>query len=673
MFDGIILSLMSAKPTRLGKFDLLARIARGGMAEIYLARQHGVVGFSRLVVVKRILPHLAEESQFVSMFLEEARVAAMINHPNVVQIFDVGQSADDYYIAMEYIGGPSVAAICRSAHRRATVVPHAVAAGIVSQACEGLHAAHELCDDTSALMGLVHRDVSPQNLMVSDQGLVKLVDFGIAKAQNSSIRTRTGSIKGKYPYMSPEQCEGRALDRRTDIFSLGIVFFEMVTARRLFKRSTDLMTLKAITEEPLPTPLDFCDDLPQEIDRVIMHALSRDPGERYATAAEMGQDLRRFLGQREVNASSKLLQDYLHQQCQPLLDAKSRAIERLGDVTSPGPEVLDVDGLDDGSSIPSYAQATAVDSPSARRAKERSSPWRRLAIVAVVVIALATLGGLAYRLLVPSRPPGPALTFGFPPSFPAAVGKRELEPLLRHLEQGLGRRLKLVIPKDYVTLRRGLRRGTLHFVNLPPLQLVLARAESPKLRLLVTHSYEGARTYEGFIIAGHDSGITAIKHLKGKRFCYVDPGSTSGYLYVRQYLRANSLDPDDLFSATRFSGDHIAVMRDIVAGRCDAGAVYSGAFHSASSLDVASSRLRMVAVTGLLPYDAVCASGRLPAPLARKMRRLLLGFNPAKHLGRKILGPTFRISGFNSAGFDDFAKVNEAARAEGLLQKAEGP
>ena len=659
---------MTAKPTRLGKFDLLARIARGGMAEIYLARQLGVVGFSRLVVVKRILPHLAEEAQFVSMFLEEARVAAMINHPNVVQIFDVGQSGDDYYIAMEYIGGPSVAAICRSAHRRATAVPHAVAAGIVSQACEGLHAAHELRDDAGGLMGLVHRDVSPQNLMVSDQGLVKLVDFGIAKAQNSSVRTRTGSIKGKYPYMSPEQCEGQVLDRRTDIFSLGIVFFEMVTARRLFKRSTDLMTLKAITEEPVPRPGDFSAALPEEVNRIIMRALSRDPDERYTSAAELGQELRRYLGQREVNASSKLLQDYLHDQCQPLLDAKARAIERLGNVTSPGPEVLDVDGLDDGSSIPSYAQATVVDSPGARRSKERPSLWRRLAIVGVVVVALATLGGLAYRL-VPSRPPGPPLTFGFPPSFPAEVGKRELEPMLRHLEQGLGRRLELVIPKDYVALRRGLQRGTMHFANLPPLQLVMARAEAPKLQLLVTHSYEGTRTYEGFIIAGHDSGITTPRQLKGKRFCYVDPGSTSGYLYVRQYLRANGLDPDKLFAATRFSGDHISVMQDIVAGRCDAGAVYSGAFHSASSHDVASSRLRMVAVTGLLPYDAVCASSRVPTRLARKMRRLLLGFTPSKHLGRKIVGPTFRISGFNSARFEDFAKVHEAARAEGLLKK----
>ncbi len=663
---------MAAKPTRLGKFELLARIARGGMAEIYLARQQGMVGFSRLVVVKRILPHLAEEPQFVKMFLEEARVAALINHPNVVQIFDVGQYEDDFYIAMEYIGGPSVAAICRSAHRRAIAVPCAVAAGVVSQACEGLHAAHELCDDTGALMGLVHRDVSPQNLMVSERGLVKLVDFGIAKAQNSSVKTRTGSIKGKYPYMSPEQCEGHALDRRTDIFSLGIVFFEMLTSRRLFKRSTDLMTLKAITEEPLPTPADYRTDLPEEVNRIIMRSLSRDPGERYATAEEMGRDLRAFLGQREVNASSRLLLDYLHEQCQPLLDGKARAIERLGKSTSKGPELLDVEELDDGSSIPSYAQATIVDSPTARKAHMRRSPVRRLLLLALVVIALAALGGLAYRLLAPSRPPGPPLMFGFPPSFPAEVAERELVPMLRHREQGLNRRLDLVIPKDYKALRRGLRQGKLHFANLPPLQMVLARAEEPKLKVLVTHSYEGARTYEGFIIAGHDSGITTLAQLEGKRFCYVDPGSTSGYLYVRQFLRKNDLDPDRLFSATSFSGDHISVMRDILEGRCDAGAVYSGAMHSSSRHGVASSRLRTLAVTGLLPYDVVCASSRTPPEVTKKMRRLLLELDPVKHLGKKIVGPTFRISGFNEPRINDFDLVEKAARAEGLLNKEQG-
>ena len=663
---------MTAKPTRLGKFDLLARIARGGMAEIYLARQQGLEGFSRLVVVKRILPHLAEEPQFVKMFLEEARVAALINHPNVVQIFDVGQYEDDYYIAMEYIAGPSVAAICRSAHRRAKAVPCAVAAGIVSQACEGLHAAHELRDDSGVLVGLVHRDVSPQNLMVSQLGLVKLVDFGIAKAQNSSIKTRTGSIKGKYPYMSPEQCEGRPLDRRTDIFSLGIVFFEMITSRRLFKRSTDLMTLKAITEEPLPIIGDYRADLPEEINRIIIRSLSRDPGQRYATAAQMGRDLRAYLGQGEVNASSRLLVEYLHDQCQPLLDAKARAIERLGKATSSGPELLDVDELDDGSSIPSYAQPTMLDSPSARRAIGGASPWRRLALLALVVIALAALGGLAYRLLIPSRPPGPALLFGFPPSFPKDVGRRELKPMLRYLEQGLNRKLDLVIPRDYKTLRRELQKGKLHFANLPPLQMVLARAEDPSLKVLVTNSYEGARTYEGYIIARDDSGITTLEQLRGKRFCYVDPGSTSGFLYARQHLRRNGLDPDKLFSAAFYSGDHIKVMRDILKGRCEAGAVYSGAMHSSSNLGVASSRLRMLAVTGLLPYDVVCASSRLPAPLARKMRRLLLEFEPTKHMNKKIVGPTFRISGFNKARATDFDLVEQAARSEGLLNVEKG-
>ena len=660
------------RPKRLGKFDLLARIAKGGMAEIYLARQQGVRGISRLVVVKRILPHLAEEPHFVKMFLEEARVAALIGHPNVVQIFEVGQDQENYFIAMEYIDGPTVAAICRTAHRAGKVVPHQVAAEIVAQACDGLHAAHELRAEGGDLLGLVHRDVSPQNLMLTRQGLVKLLDFGIAKAQDSNVKTRTGSIKGKYPYMSPEQCEGRALDRRTDIFSLGIVFFEMVTARRLFKRSTDLMTLKAITEEPLPEPRDYNSDVPSAVAEVIMRSLCRDPTKRYESARRMGQDLRRALDSKEHAATSRALRQYLRVDCATLLDAKDAMQQRLRTVPETGPALLDLDQEDSASHSSLAEQPTVAAGPNARRSGEstttaRSRSWWRLGLLGLLVVSLATLGGLAYRHLRDQRPPGPALRFGFPPSFPQAVGRRELTPLLRHLERKLGRRMELVLPDDYATLRAELLSGKLHFANLPPLQLVLARHRAPGLRVLVTHSYEGARSYDGYIIAGQSSGITSVAQLRGKRFCYVDRGSTSGYLYVRQHLRKQGLDPDKLFATARFSGDHINVMRDIIEGRCDAGAVYSGAMLSSSGLGVKASRLRMIAITGRLPYDAVCASPHTPRKVVERLRQLLQDLDPRRDLGRPIVGPTYRISGFSKVEVKAFEIVEQAARAEGLL------
>jgi serine/threonine protein kinase len=203
---------------QLGKYEIVARLTTGGMAEIFLARQSAVGAFSRLVVVKSILPHLAEEPRFVEMFIEEARLASQINHPNVVHIFDVDQHQQTFYIAMEYIDGLSVGSICRRARKQGQLPPIPIAAEIVAQACDGLHAAHELRDGKGQLLGLVHRDISPHNLMIAKTGVVKLVDFGIAKAKTTAIKTRTGDLKGKYPYMSPEQALSEPLDRRADIF-----------------------------------------------------------------------------------------------------------------------------------------------------------------------------------------------------------------------------------------------------------------------------------------------------------------------------------------------------------------------------------------------------------------------------------------------------------------------
>ncbi len=283
------------QPRQLGRYRLLARLAVGGMAEIYLARQTGIHGFERLVVVKRILPHLAEERRFVEMFFDEARIAAQLNHPNIVQIFDLCQEGDESFIAMEYLEGESLGYLSSEAVRLRRALPFPVCAGIIAQVCDGLEYAHRLRDEKGRELRIVHRDVSPHNIIVLFSGMVKLVDFGIAKAASQMHETRVGTLKGKLAYMSPEQCRSEAVDQRSDIFSLGIVLWELLTGRRLFKRGNEPAIISAIVAEDAPDPKVVRPALPRELAAVALRALRRDPAERFESAAEMGAALRQVV------------------------------------------------------------------------------------------------------------------------------------------------------------------------------------------------------------------------------------------------------------------------------------------------------------------------------------------------------------------------------------------
>jgi phosphate/phosphite/phosphonate ABC transporter binding protein len=657
----------SGSPKRLGNFEVLARLAKGGMAEILLARQQTTPGFSRLVVVKRILPHLAEEPDFVRMFLDEARLAALISHPNVVQIFDVGESEGEHFIAMELIAGPSVAAVCRLARSRARGLPVEVAVEIVIQACDGLHAAHELRDERGRPLDLVHRDVSPHNLMITEAGVVKLVDFGIAKARVSSVKTRTGTLKGKYPYMPPELCLGGAVDRRGDLFALGATLYELLTGERLFHRATDLATLKAITEERIAPPSELRPGLPAALDEAVGRSLEREVARRFQTAAEMGLALRAALAAHGLQSSPHLLARFLAEECGELLAARQLAVQQAvsarADTRADG-SVLSVDGFSLAASDPG-----AETRPSRPLAARRRAGWRRLALLCAGVLLLASLGGVALRLSRrPSRPAGPALLFGLPPAFPAEVARAELRPFLDYLERRVGRRLELEVTADYKTLRARLVGGEIALAVMPHLQFVLARGAHPRLPVLAVETYEGADSYQGYIVVSNLDPIRVPRELRGKRFCYVDAGSASGYLIPRHYLRRRGLDPEKIFAAVRFSGNHTDALRDLVAGRCDAAAVSSGALFSAPGHGVPTSRLRVLAITGQCPLDVVAAAPQLAPPLREALRRALVEFRPERDIGRPIIGPTFRIDGFDDRRLPELSEVEQAARAEGLIR-----
>jgi serine/threonine-protein kinase len=278
---------------RLGKYELLALIAVGGTAEIYLARIGGEAGFEKYLVVKCLLEHLADDQEFVRMFLDEARVGAQLDHSNIVQTLELGKHRERYYMVMEYLAGMSVAQLARKTQERGVcggLIPTSLVLGLAAQACAGLHYAHERKIEGKQL-NLVHRDISPQNLVVTYEGMLKIVDFGIAKSDVREAHTRTGTIKGKFAYMSPEQCLAKGVDRRTDIFALGTLCHELLTGRRLFKRQNTYDTYQAIISGGVPTPSSINPAIPKEIDAVIMKALAYEREDRYPTAQDFGEAL----------------------------------------------------------------------------------------------------------------------------------------------------------------------------------------------------------------------------------------------------------------------------------------------------------------------------------------------------------------------------------------------
>ena len=288
-----------ATPHRIGRYELRFELASGGMGSVYLARLKGTAGFEKLVALKRIHPHLARTKSYIDMFLDEARIASQITHPNVCSVFNFGEADGEYYLAMEYLLGEPLSRLWRSTaksreQRRSTEL-HLRVARIIEGACEGLHAAHELRDASGKLLEVVHRDVSLRNLFVTYDGGVQVVDFGLASARERLHHSATGDLKGSYAFMSPEQVRSDVIDRRADIWSLGVVLWEMLALKRLFKRDTHANTMCAVMLDEVPPPSTHRPQVPRELDEIVMKALERDPDERWQTAREMGQALRGFL------------------------------------------------------------------------------------------------------------------------------------------------------------------------------------------------------------------------------------------------------------------------------------------------------------------------------------------------------------------------------------------
>jgi eukaryotic-like serine/threonine-protein kinase len=399
----------SAQLVRLGRYQIVERIATGGMAEVYLAVHGELAGFRTPVVLKKVLPHLASNQQFIDMFLDEARIASLLDHPNVVRIYEVGRSGNEYFLAMELVQGKSLSALLRRAQDPERPTPSPIeprlAALIIAQAAAGLHHAHNLTDPLGNPLGLVHRDVSPQNLLISFEGSVKVIDFGIARALGRISETQTGGMKGKFGYMSPEQARGEEIDLRTDIFALGVVLWEAVTGHRLFNRENDLATMRALVYEPIPKPSSVVAISP-ELESIIMRALARNPKLRFQTARDMATALERYV----VTAGGASNSDLGTLMKSGFAQDHSAWRQTLRTAVN----------------LPAITEADLAGTPSATPGPAPGYHTQTVHVVprrwpvAVMALALVAGGAVAFAFMAGNRPPDPA-PIPAPSASPAAA------------------------------------------------------------------------------------------------------------------------------------------------------------------------------------------------------------------------------------------------------------
>ena len=313
--DGVAAPLPLAPEERswLGRYELLHRLGVGGMAELFLARTTSHAGFEKLVAVKRVLAEHADNTKLVEMLLSEARLAATLHHPNIVQVYDVDDDDGTYFFTMEYVQGKNLREVIRSAARQGKWLPLEHVINIAIGAAAGLNHAHDQRAADGTPLGIVHRDISPSNILISYEGTPKIVDFGIAKAANDPRSDTAGALRGKVPYMSPEQCRGEPLDRRSDIFSLGIILWELSLGKRLFANLKGQELVEHIANTQAPRPSTFKPDFPPDLERIIMRALHLDRDRRYASARELQLDLEDFARERKLGISAARLAEFMRE------------------------------------------------------------------------------------------------------------------------------------------------------------------------------------------------------------------------------------------------------------------------------------------------------------------------------------------------------------------------
>jgi serine/threonine-protein kinase len=396
-----------SRPLVFGKYEIIRRLAIGGMGEIFLARQSGVAGFDRLVILKTLLPSIAADPQGVEMFLDEARVAATLNHPNIIQIYEVGIWQNTHIIAMEYVAGANLYELQQGGIARKLWFPIGCIARIMHDAALALDHAHQAADLNRRKLNIVHRDISPQNIMVTLEGTTKVVDFGIAKAANRGTRTETGMIKGKLRYMAPEQLVGEAIDGRSDQFALGVVFWEMLTGRRPFQGAkNDVAAAMQVLSTPIPRPSSFMPSIPSEIDAILARMLAPDRDERFSRCQDVADQLAEFLrqdpgahrwGTSVGEVVEKLCGEAIRMRTLDLTPAEETFLAAAAPAFA---EATTVDPLTSETVLAGVKTSTHVRTPTPAVRPLAVGPARgarrsgAMPVIAVLVVALLFLGGM---------------------------------------------------------------------------------------------------------------------------------------------------------------------------------------------------------------------------------------------------------------------------------------
>lgn len=707
--------------TTVGRYELLSKFATGGMAELFLARERGAGGLERLVVVKRLLPHLTERPESVEMFLREGRLVARLQHPNIVQTYEFGEEEGEYYLAMEYLHGSTLRELqwLREDGGEAKL-PAWFSVSVVEQACRGLHAAHELKNLDGEPIQLVHRDVSPQNLMCTVEGFVKLLDFGVAKGAEGEEATSTGRVKGKFSYMSPEQFKRNPLDRRSDVFALGVVFWELLTGERLFKRETEPETMQAILEEEPAPPSSKSPEIPTDLDAVVRRALAKDREERYPTAEALRRDVVEVVGEAELLREENELAGFVESVASERLETRDvmirESLERsltegerarlrheyaagstrtgspggsysFGDVLDGGSaEGVQGGGADSADSTPPERSEGAAGSGTPVEeamsdgtdvdgilSKFGGVAFGVFTVLLSVVVGAATYwagtGGSAGEpegaAVEEIDVSGPPISYVFPPVQTEEVLSAELAPLVDYLERRLGRPVETVISESYAAASEGLRNGRYDVATLPPLTFVLTRRADPRIEPLAIREEAGAITNDGLILVRKSSAYDSLGDLRGATFCFTDKNSTSGNFLPRVKIRKQGWKPSEFIGEVHWSGNHLQGLRDLTEGVCDAAATYSGSLLSARNRGIQASGLRTVAITGHLPSGTVAVRPGLSDELTEKLRSAHLQFEPSKDVGKHALGKTLEITGYRQPREELFESLVDAVENYG--------
>jgi len=401
---------------RIGRYALYGEIASGGMATVHFGRLIGPAGFSRTVAIKRLHPQLAKDPEFVAMFLDEARLAARLKHPNVVPILDVIAAEDEVLLVMEYVHGESLVRVLRGLQKRSERPPLRIASSLICGVLHGLHAAHEAVDEGGASLGIVHRDVSPQNVMVSAEGNARLLDFGVAKAMGRVHVTRDGQIKGKLAYMAPEQLRKGPIDRRVDIFAAAVVLWETITVRRLFEGDSEMAILAQVTMGDIPPPSSAGVDVPPSLEAMLMRGLARDPDRRFRTARDMAMALEAAV----PPASPWEVGEWLAEVAGDALARRAHQVQAIERAAATGESPLDL--TSPGGAIEAASSPSAMRSQVSGIALPPPPAGRGLARSGLILAAAGVVGGAvaAFVMLGKSEAPAPAPETHAPAAAPTA-------------------------------------------------------------------------------------------------------------------------------------------------------------------------------------------------------------------------------------------------------------